>query len=73
MWCHLGDSKVCSLEEGLKANSHLKSLNLDVPDFLSYSFLLYQFVGNEIDDSGASSLAEVLKVNSTLTQLDLAS
>ena len=42
--------------------------------FLSLFLILscfYLFIGNEIGDSGASSLAEILKVNSTLTQLDL--
>ena len=67
--CRLGDSNVCSLEDGLKANSHVKSLNMDVLVSLSRSFLLYRFIGNEIGDSGGSSLAEVLKVNSTLTSL----
>ena len=35
--CRLGDSNVCSLEDGLKANSHVKSLNMDVHFFLVLS------------------------------------
>ena len=69
------------MSEALKSNTTLKQLNLSSEDKIkktqrhsstihSFSFL-FTSTGNDIGESGATSLSEVLKSNTTLTKLNL--
>jgi hypothetical protein len=60
------------LFEALKSNSSLTSLNLQSNRVVTFiSFSLNTNTGNDIGDEGTLKLAEVLKSNSTLKELDL--
>ena len=76
----IGDSGGCSIGDGLKVNSTLTSLNLDwrINDLYDeIGWYLYELInnnernGNNIGDTGGCSIGEGLKINSTLTKLDL--
>ena len=69
----IGDSGGCSIGEGLKVNSTLKELDLDLRSWwvIDDDVMNDDWNGNEIRDSGGCSIGEGLKVNSTLTQLNL--
>ena len=77
----IGDTGATSLSETLKSNTTLTSLSLDGEDkrrhkrhpSTSHSFpFLFSSTGN-IGDTGATSLSETLKSNTTLTRLSLGS
>ena len=72
---------ITSLNESLKSNTTLTELNLSGegkrkktrkrhPKTIHSAFL-FASTGNEIGDTGAASLSEALKSNTTLTKLDL--
>ena len=78
----IGDTGATSLSEALKTNATLTELNLNGEDkrkktlkrypstIHSFSFL-FTSTGNTIGDTGAASLSEALKSNTTLIKLDL--
>ena len=76
---NIGDTGICSLSSALEVNSTLTSLDLRMCFvwivfsvlFCYFICLLFWFVMNNIGESGISSLSESLKVNSSLTQLNL--
>ena len=78
---NIGDSGGSVIGEGLKVNSTLKTLWLDIcvnNEWLiiwwwyDWFMIIYdEYHGNNIGDSGGSVIGEVLKVNSTLTALGL--
>ena len=69
------------MSEALKSNTTLTELNLNGEDKRKkthkkhpptiHSFFLFISTDNEIGDTGAASLSEALKSNTTLTELDL--
>ena len=77
----IGDSGACSIGEGLKVNSTVTTISLcieigktlDTLWFILNMILKFNEMNeqNQIGDSGGCSIGEVLKVNSTLTRLDL--
>ena len=78
----IGDAGAASLSESLKSNTTLSELNLGGEDqrkkthkrhpstIHSFSFL-FSSIGNNIRETGAKSLSEALKSNTTLTGLNL--
>ena len=80
----IGETGVKSLSESLKSNTTLTELNLSSEDkrkkthkrhpstIHSFSFLILS-TGNNIGDTGVSSLSESLKSNTTLNTLNLGS
>ena len=78
----IGDTEATSLSESLKSNTTLIKLNLSCEDkrkkthkshpstIHSFSFL-FTSTGNNIGDTGTTSLSESLKSNTTLTELNL--
>ena len=78
---NIGDTGATSLSESLKSNATLTELNLCCEDkrktqkrypstIHSFPFL-FPTTGNKIGDTGAASLNESLKSNTTLTKIDL--
>jgi len=75
----IGDDGARALAEALKANSTLTTLDLNracclIPPsvvVICYIRMIYGCLDNSIGDNGARALAEALKANSTLTNLDL--
>ena len=77
----IGDMGATSSSEVLKSNTTLTKLNLSCEDkrkktqMTSINNLLFSFLFtstvNKIGDTGAASLSESLKSNTTLTQLNL--
>ena len=79
---NIGDTGATSLSEVLKSNTTLTKLNFGGEDKRKktqkrrlstiHNFsLLFTSTGNNIGDTGATSLNEPLKSNTTLTELDL--
>ena len=75
----IGDREVSSLSESLKSNTTLTVLDLNSEDkrhrkrsSTIYSFpFLFTSTGNNIGDTGAKSLSDALKSNTTLSELYL--
>ena len=79
---NIGETGTTSLSEALKSNTTLTELYLRSEDKRkkthqrhpstnhSFSFL-FSSTGNKIGDTGAASLSESLKSNTTLTKLNL--
>ena len=77
----IGDTGATSLSEALKSNTTLTQLNLGGEDKRrktqktlidnSLFSILITSTGNNIGDTGAASLSESLKSNTTLTELNL--
>ena len=75
----IGDTGATSLSESLKSNTTLTELNLGCEDKRRHKrhpstvhyFLFSSPTGNDIGETGVSSLSESLKSNSTLTELNL--
>ena len=78
----IGDAGATTLSESLKSNTTLTKLYLSGedkrkktrerhPSTIHFFSFLFTTTGNEIGDTGAISLCEALKSNTTLTQLDL--
>ena len=68
------------MSEALKINTTLTELDLSCEDQrrhtkdIDQQFTLFHFsksTGNNIGDTGATSMSEALKINTTLTALDL--
>ena len=80
---NIGDTGATSLSDALKSNTTLSNLNLDSEDkrnntqmaSISGSFfpILIQSTDNNIGETGATSLSDVLKSNTTLMKLNLGS
>ena len=76
---HIGDTGATSLSESLKSNTTLTKLNLGREDKRRHTkdihngslFLSLGMNRNKIGDTGAKSLSEALKSNTTLTKLNL--
>ena len=77
----IGETGAASLSEALKSNTALIELNLRSEDkrkthkrhpstIHSFPFL-FSSTGNNIGDTGATSLSDLLKSNTALIQLDL--
>ena len=77
----IGDTGATSLSESLKSNTTLTALDLrsedkrkkthkDIHQQFTLSFL-FSSTDNEIGDTGATSLSESLKSNTTLTRFNL--
>ena len=77
----IGKSGAASLSESLKSNTTLTALILKSedkrkrthkrhPSIVTF-FFLFLSTDNDIGDTGATSLSELLKSNTTLTYLDL--
>ena len=77
----IGETGATSLGEALKPNTTLTQLNLFCEDKIKkthkrhpstiHSSFLFTSTGNNIGESGATSLSDALKSNTTLTELDL--
>jgi hypothetical protein len=77
----IGDTGVTSLSEALRSNTTLTELDLDGEDdrkktrnrhpLTIHSFFLLIQTGNYIEDTGATSLSDALKSNTTLTKVNL--
>ena len=78
----IGDTGVVSLSKALKSNTTLTELNLESedkrrkthkrhPSTIHSSLFLFNLTGNKIGNTGAKSLGESLKSNTTLTALNL--
>ena len=79
---YIGETGATSLSEALKSNTTLKRLNLGSEDkrkrthkkIIHLQFTLpFSSTANEIGNTGAISLSETLKSNTTLTKLKLES
>ena len=79
---NIGETGAASLSESLKSNTTLTELDLSSEDKKkkktqktsinnSLFSLLFTSTGNNIGDSGATSLSALLKSNTTLTKLNL--
>ena len=78
---NIGETGATSLSESLKSNSTLTELNLYCedkrktherhPSTIHFFLFLFTSTGNEIGDTGVTSLSEALKSNTTLTELNL--
>ena len=78
---NIGDTGATSLSESLKSNTTLTELILGCKDKRKkthtrypsaiHSAFLVTSIGNHIGDTGATSLSESLKTNTTLTELYL--
>ena len=82
--CKIGDTGAASLSDALKTNTTLKKLDLNGEEKKRNDTqmgplnnplfpILTQSKVNDIGDTGATSLSEVLKSNTALTELNLRS
>ena len=80
----IGERGAASLSESLKSNTTLTALNISgedkrqktlkrLPSTIHFFLFLFTSTGNTIGNTGATTLSEALKSNTTLTKLSLGS
>ena len=80
---NIGEAGATSLSESLKTNTTLTELYMDCDDKntqraytnkqITFFFFFTALTGNDIGNTGTTSLSEALKSNTTLTKLSLRS